>query len=139
MRGGAFGVALVAGESEGGGEHREVVHARELPDLLDVSRDILGAVVDVEAVVDLRGSLSGHRIEEPVRVLHVPAHSTEELPPPRQHLLRPRSPFGGHRRERPAAALRLEMAGNVASRRSRQGSMAFRRAEGPGVGWTLRA
>ena len=65
-----------------------MVHPRELPNLLDVSRDVLGAMVDLEAVVDLRCSLSGDRIEEPVRVLHVLTRGPKELPSSRQDLVR---------------------------------------------------
>ena len=58
-----------------------MVHARQFPDLLHVPGDVLGAVVDLEAVVELRRPPSRDRIEEPVRVLHVPAHGPEEVPP----------------------------------------------------------
>ena len=64
-------VALIAGEREGCCEDRHVMHARQFPNLLHVPGDILGAVVDLEAVVELRRPSSRDRIEEPVRVLHV--------------------------------------------------------------------
>ena len=69
MRGGALRVLLVTGEGECGCEHREVVQTRELPDLFHVSREVLGAVIHLEAVVDLGRPPSRHRIEEPVGIL----------------------------------------------------------------------
>src|SRR5208282_2393383 len=86
MRGSAFGIAFVAREAEGSREQREVVHAREFPDLLHVPRDVLGAMVDIEAIVELRSPPSAQRIEEPVWVLHVSTQNPEQLPPPGQYL-----------------------------------------------------
>src|ERR1700751_4314682 len=63
------------------------MEARELPDLLEVGRDLLGSVVDREAVLDLRRPGPGHGIQEPVRVHHVRPQRAEELPLPRQYLI----------------------------------------------------
>ena len=74
-----LGVTLVARQGVGGSQNREVVHAGELPHLLDVARDVLGPVVDPEAVVTLRRPPTGHGVEEPVRILHVLAHDAQDL------------------------------------------------------------
>ena len=42
-----------------------------LPDLFDVSRDFLAAVVDLKAILDLWRPSPCDRVEEPVRFLHV--------------------------------------------------------------------
>ena len=50
------------------------MHPRELPDLLDIPSVEFGAVVDLEAIVELGRTPSGYRVEEPVRVLQVLPH-----------------------------------------------------------------
>ena len=87
MSGSTLGVAVVVRKTECSSEHREVVHARELPDLLYISRDVLGAVVDLEAILSLRSSPTGDGIEEPVRVHHVLARDSQNVPLPRKDLL----------------------------------------------------
>ena len=86
MGGNTFRVTPIAREGKGGGKHREMVHARQLPYLLHVARDVLGAVVDSEAVVGLGSPPSGDWVEEPVRVFHVPPHRPQQLPSPCEHL-----------------------------------------------------
>ena len=57
-----LGVPVVAGQPPGGGQHRQVVVARELPDRLDVARDGLVAVVDAEGERVLRCAPPGDRV-----------------------------------------------------------------------------
>ncbi len=78
------GVAIVPGEVPGHGEQREMLQPGDLPDLLDVARLLLGAVVDAERVPVGRGAPAGHRISEPVRADQVGPLDAEDLPLPGQ-------------------------------------------------------
>ena len=74
------GVPGVAREPPRGREHREVVVAGELPDRLDVARDLLVPVVDPERQGDVRGAPAGDGVEEPVGVHDVGPRCAEHVP-----------------------------------------------------------
>ena len=89
VRGGALGVALVAGEPVGGRQHRQVVVARRLPHVLDVAHHRLVAVRDAERVRLLRGAHARGDVDEPVGIHVVGALQAEQLPVALHH------PVGG--------------------------------------------
>src|SRR6266487_2688010 len=62
--------------------------ARELPDLFDVARDLLVAMIDVEAIVGLRRSPAAQRVEEPVGSRHILPGYPQYFPPAGQDLVR---------------------------------------------------
>ena len=66
--GGGLGVALVLRQPPGGRQHGEVVVPGHLPDLLDVARLRLVAMVDAEGEPSVRRPAPGQRVMEPVRV-----------------------------------------------------------------------
>ena len=70
----------VAREPPRGREHGEVVVAGELPDRLDVARDLLVPVVDPERQGDVRGAPAGDGVEEPVGVQDVGPRCAEHVP-----------------------------------------------------------
>ncbi len=75
-----FGVPLVAGDPVGGRELRQVVVARELPDLLDVAGRRLVPRVDREGEDITRRGDAGHRVPEPVGVGQIRAYDAEQGP-----------------------------------------------------------
>ena len=90
LGGGGLGVALIAAEAVGGGQHGEVLVAGRLPNVLDVADHGRVAEVDVEAVGPVRGPPAGAGVKEPVRGRrHVVAGVGEHLPAPGEQ------PLGG--------------------------------------------
>src|SRR3984957_2885596 len=64
------------------------MQARDLPHLLDVSGHRLPAVIDLERVHGVRGSLSGYRVPEPVGFRQVRALDPEDPQPPVENFVR---------------------------------------------------
>ena len=123
MGGGTRGVAFVAGKAECCREHREVVHPRELPHLLDIPRDVLGSMIDLEAIVGLRSPRSGHRIEEPVRIHHVLDARARGAATDRPESRRPpQEPLAARRREHPVGRPRRQRGERSRSRAESQGA-----------------
>src|SRR6476659_8627442 len=78
----ALRVAPVAGQEISGSEDREVMVARELPDVLDVADRLFGAMIDLEAVTRQWTRSPRSRIGEPVRICaNVIALDSERFPP----------------------------------------------------------
>ena len=80
-----LGITLVPRQPPGAREHRQVVMAGQLPDLLDVAGLGLVAVVDPERQLLVRCTPPGDRVGEPVRVGAVGAGDAQHLPGARQH------------------------------------------------------
>src|ERR1700761_7577727 len=87
MCGSPLCVPLVVGETEGSGKYRQMVQAREFPDLLYISRNVLGTVIDLEAIVSQRCPPTSDWIEEPVGVHHVLARHSQNVPLARKNPL----------------------------------------------------
>ncbi len=91
-------IALVPGQSEGGGKDSDVLQARELPHLLDVARNVLRTVIDPEAVARARSTSARDGVKEPIWVRHIMTGRTQQLPVPGQQLVGARNDAGTGRR-----------------------------------------
>ena len=74
------GVLVVTSQQPGGRQHREMLHARDFPDLLHVAALLFRAVVDPEGVTAGIGPAASHRVAEPVGLDHVRPYDAQNLP-----------------------------------------------------------